>query len=118
MTHPLDSQVPNDATCVLERRTILETERLVLRELDQSNFAALCRILQDDETMRAYEGAFDVLGVDEVFSIIRDTNTASQNVACRNGMAPRCSFVKHYRGVDMPHSAYSITREEWDRLCP
>ena len=37
---------------------ILETERLYLREMDQSDFASLCGMLQDEETMYAYEGAF------------------------------------------------------------
>lgn len=37
---------------------ILETERLYLREMDESDFGSLCEILQDEETMRAYEGAF------------------------------------------------------------
>ena len=37
---------------------IFETERLYLRELNQSDFNSLCKILQDDETMYAYEGAF------------------------------------------------------------
>ena len=37
---------------------ILETERLYLREMDQGDFRSLCRILQDDEAMYAYEGAF------------------------------------------------------------
>ena len=37
---------------------ILETERLYLREMNQSDFASLCRILKDDETMYAYEGAY------------------------------------------------------------
>lgn len=174
---------------------ILETERLVLRELEQGDFAALCRILQDAETMRAYEGPFDDAGVQtwlnlqwaryrdngfglwavelketgrmigqcgltmqdcdgvlvievgylfervfwhrgyateaaiaccdhafnvldapEVFSIIRDTNITSQNVALRNGMAAKSSLTKHYRGVDMPHIVFSITREEWAAL--
>lgn len=37
---------------------IPETERLYLREMTQNDFGALCRILQDEETMYAYEGAF------------------------------------------------------------
>lgn len=36
----------------------LETARLVMREMNQSDFASLCKILQDEETMYAYEGAF------------------------------------------------------------
>ena len=168
---------------------ILETERLILREMQPSDFDALCRIMQDEETMTAYEGAFsdeevqawldrqleryrkwgfglwavilkengamigqcgltmqpwkgedvleigylferaywhrgyateaaracrvyafDTLDAKEICSIIRDTNTASQNVALRNGMKKTDSWVKHYRGVDMPHDRYVVWR--------
>ena len=171
--------------------TILETKRLTMRELKQSDFDDLCKILQDEGTMYAYEGAFsdreahewldrqiaryqawgfgawavilkgtgqligqcgltmqpwkdtevleigyllnreawhqgyateaaiacrqyafDVLGADEVCSIIRDTNLASQHVAIRNGMTPTDTFVKHYRGVDMPHTRYIVRKSE------
>lgn len=54
--------------------------------------------------------AFEVLGAPEVCSIIRDTNLPSQRVALRNGMVPRDSWVKHYRGVDMPHCRYIAAR--------
>ena len=37
---------------------ILETERLYLREMVRSDFGDLCRILQDEKAMYAYEGAF------------------------------------------------------------
>ena len=37
---------------------ILGTERLYLREMKQSDFNSLCKILQDEETMYAYEGSF------------------------------------------------------------
>ncbi|MCI7691155.1 MAG: GNAT family N-acetyltransferase [Oscillospiraceae bacterium] len=37
---------------------ILETERLLLREMNADDFGALCRIMQDEKTMYAYEGAF------------------------------------------------------------
>ncbi|MDO4299827.1 MAG: GNAT family N-acetyltransferase [Clostridia bacterium] len=169
---------------------ILETERLYLREMNQSDFKALCKILQDNETMWAYEGAFsdaevqewldrqinryqrwgfgswavvlketnemigqcgltmqpwkdkevleigylfqrsfwhkgyateaakackkyafEILNADEVCSIIRDTNIASQNVAIRNGMTAVDSWTKHYKGVDMPHCRYVVTRK-------
>lgn len=167
---------------------ILETDRLYLREMNQSDYDALCKILQDEETMYAYEGAFsdeeaqewldrqlsryqkwgfglwavilkeneemigqcgltiqpwkgeEVLEIgylfrrqywhqgyateaarackhyafeklhrEEVCSIIRDTNTASQNVALRNGMSVADHWIKHYRGVDMPHDLYVVT---------
>lgn len=168
---------------------ILETERLYLREMNQSDFQSLCRILQDEETMYAYEGAFsdtevqewldrqifryqkqnfglwavilketdemigqcgitiqqwkneevleigylferlywhkgyateaakackkyafEVLKADEVCSIIRDTNIASQNVAVRNGMTMTDMWTKHYRGIDMLHYRYVVYR--------
>ena len=176
---------------VVSMKKILETKRLVLREMEQSDFSALCTILQDKDVMYAYEHAFsdkevqdwldnqinrynkdgfglwlviikdtdevigqcgltmqnigdrdvvevgylfakkfwhngyateaavackkyafDKLGVEEVFSIIRDTNIASQNVAKRNGMTRKSSIVKHYYGIDMPHYLYSVTKKE------
>ena len=38
---------------------ILETKRLILREMTQDDLPALQGILQDEETMYAYNGAFD-----------------------------------------------------------
>lgn len=170
---------------------ILETERLYLRELTQSDFDSLCEILQDEEVMYAYNGAFSDsevrewldrqlarykrygfglwaailketdriigqcgltmqdwngrevleigylfmrkywhngyaaeaakackeyafsrLGAEEVCSIIRDTNTASQNVALRNGMTKQNEImIKHYRGTDMPHYRYYVKNQ-------
>jgi len=53
--------------------------------------------------------AFDNLGVNEVYSIVRDSNLASQNVAKRSGMTMVGTFVKHYRGIDMPHYIYLLS---------
>ena len=39
-------------------KIILQTQRLYLRKLTPSDFPALCRIMQDEKTMYAYEGAF------------------------------------------------------------
>jgi ribosomal-protein-alanine N-acetyltransferase len=168
---------------------VLETQRLVLREMTQADFPILCKILQDDDVMYAYEGAFnfdevqgwldrqierykglgfglwavvlketgimigqcglsmqefnsnkvlevgylfqkdywhrgyaseaaiackeyafDKLNAKEVYSIIRDTNIPSQNVAIRNGMTCIDKFVKHYRGVDVPHFLFSANK--------
>lgn len=54
--------------------------------------------------------AFEKLHAQEVCSIIRDTNIPSQNVALRNGMTKEDSWVKHFRGTDMPHFRYVIRR--------
>lgn len=169
---------------------ILETKRLLLREMTQDDLPALQGILQDEETMYAYNGAFDEaetqawldrqlsryaqygfglwavvlkesggmigqcgltmqpwcgdevlevgylfnrafwhhgyateaargcmeyafdrLGAKEVCSIIRETNLPSRRVAERNGMTMRDTWVKHYRGIDMPHVRYCAVRE-------
>lgn len=168
---------------------ILETQRLVLREMTQDDYPALCRILQDEEVMYAYEGAFSAAEVqawldkqllryrqdgfglwaavlketgemvgqcgltwqdfngmpvvevgylfrkawwhrglateaavacrdyafahfaDTVYSIIRDTNRASQGVAVRNGMRRVGELTKYYRGVVMPHVVYAVSKE-------
>ena len=50
--------------------------------------------------------AFENLGANEVYSIIRDNNYASQNVAKRNGMKEVGRFNKHYYGIDMPHIVF------------
>lgn len=42
---------------------ILETERLYLREIKQSDFETLCKILQDEDTMYEYEGTFSDIEV-------------------------------------------------------
>ena len=168
---------------------ILETERLYLREMDRTDFPLLCRHLQDEEVMYAFEHAFsdseiregiekqlrnyseygfgvwavilkeneeligqcglsmqpcsgsevleigyifqkkywhkgyaaeaasacreyafEKLHADEVFSLIRDTNIPSQNVAVRNGMSVRGIYVKHYFGIDMPHYIFSAMK--------
>lgn len=44
---------------------ILETERLYLREMRQTDYQSLCRTLQDDIAMYAYEGAFSDAEVHE-----------------------------------------------------
>ena len=44
---------------------ILETERLYLREMNQNDFGSLCKILQDEKAMYAYEGAFSDAEVQE-----------------------------------------------------
>ena len=169
---------------------ILETERLVLRELEPSDYRALCVILQDPEVMYAYEHAFsdaevtewlerqlaryaeygfglwavlrktggdmigqcgitmqavgeqlvpevgylfakafwhqgyateaaracrnwafETLGADKVYSMIRENNMPSRHVAERNGMNPCGMLCKHYYGIDMPHMIYSVERE-------
>ena len=86
-----------------ENREVLEIGYIFQKKVWHKGYAteaaAACR-----------EYAFDKLNADEVFSIIRDTNTASQNVAKRNGMSVCGSFTKHYQGIGMPHYLFSVKR--------
>lgn len=63
-----------------------------------------------EAAMACKQYAFDVLQAKDVCSIIRDINTASQQVAVRNGMTIEDTWTKHYRGVDMPHYRYVVRR--------
>lgn len=58
------------------------------------------------------EYGFNTLHLNALYSIIRDTNIASQKVALRNSMNPVDSIVKHYRGVDMPHIIFCTKAQE------
>ncbi|WP_195268990.1 GNAT family N-acetyltransferase [Eubacterium sp. 1001713B170207_170306_E7] len=55
--------------------------------------------------------AFEVLGAEQVYSIIRDTNSASEAVAKRNGMLLKGKMIKYYYGINMPHLLYSAVRK-------
>lgn len=57
---------------------------------------------------------FTVLGADTIWAKVRDSNLASMHVAIRLGMRVRRRFVVHYRGIDMPHLGFAISRDEWD----
>jgi RimJ/RimL family protein N-acetyltransferase len=54
--------------------------------------------------------AFEKLGFDEVFSLIRDTNIPSMNVAIRNGMLIRGRYTKNCNGEEIPHYIFSAKR--------
>ncbi|MFA9378600.1 MAG: GNAT family N-acetyltransferase [Lachnotalea sp.] len=168
-------------------KKIIETERLYLREMNTKDYKSLCKILQDKETMYAYEHAFsdkeakewmdkqlisysengfglwalvlkdteemigqcgitiqpcndkqvhevgyllqkdywkkgyateaaiackeyafNTLGINEIYSIIRDNNIASQNVARRNGMQVSGRLMKHYNNKDILHLLFMV----------
>ena len=61
--------------------------------------------------MACRQYAFEVLGVEEVYSIIRENNLPSQRVALRNGMKVTGQLTKHYYGMEMPHLVFSVRRE-------
>jgi len=91
--------------CDTDRDSVLEIGYMFNRAYWGNGYAAEAAI-----ACKRY--AFNVLNVDEVFSLIRDSNLSSMNVAIRNGMLVRRQFTKHYKGVDMPHYVFSAKRIE------
>ena len=169
-------------------KTILETERLYLREFLDTDYTDLCEILQDKAVMYAYEHpysdeevedwynrliighynkygyglwavihkttndilgqcgltiqtlngkeyleigylfkkkywhngyateaalgckkyAFEIVKAEKVYSVIRDNNIPSQNVAKRIGMEKTDEIIKHYRNKDMLHYIFEV----------
>ncbi len=64
----------------------------------------------------ARDYAFTVLKAPRVFAFVRDTNTASMNVARRCGLKAIDIIIKHYRNVAMPHIVFELTQKEWSLL--
>lgn len=169
---------------------ILETARLMLREMNEGDYGDLCKMLKDREVMYAYEHAFDddeahawldkqllryrtdgyglwavirksdgafigqcgitnqtcfgesvpeigylfikdywhcgyaieaaeacknyafnVLNFNSVYSIVRDTNIASQHVAVRNGMRFIGKIYKKYYNTVMAHNVFVAEKQ-------
>ena len=169
---------------------ILQTDRLILREMTQNDYSDLCEILQNEKVMYAYEHAFsdtevkewferqlarykkygfglwaavlkengkmignigltmqkfgdervleigyllnenywhkgfateaaiacknfafDIIGVDKVYSIIRQNNLSSQAIAKRNGMTIVGEEIKHYYNMVLPHFVFMTQKQ-------
>lgn len=82
-------------------KEVLEIGYLFRRDCWHKGFAA-------EAAAACKKYAFTKLNADKIHSIIRDTNIPSQNVAKRNGMRITDSWVKHYRGIDMPHYLFTV----------
>lgn len=94
---------------LIGERTVLEVGYILRRDYWHKGYA-----FEAARACRDY--AFEVLGASEVYSIIRDNNAPSIRVAERMSMTAREKIIKTFRGEDLPHTAFSITREEWLRF--
>ncbi|TLG71801.1 GNAT family N-acetyltransferase [Culicoidibacter larvae] len=92
--------------CGLTMQPVLDREVLEIGYLLQRAYWHQGYASEAAKACKAY--AFSVLGADEVYSIIRDTNRASQRVAEANGMQIVDTFIKHYYNIDMPHYLYMV----------
>lgn len=95
--------------CGLTMQPCINSEVLEIGYLFQKKYWHRGYATESASACKKY--AFEVLNADEVYSIIRDNNFASQMVAERNGMTVCGSFTKHYYGMDMPHLVYSVKKE-------
>ncbi|MBZ4486204.1 GNAT family N-acetyltransferase [Microbacterium sp. cx-55] len=90
----------------LEDDEIVEVGYLFRRDRWHRGFAV-------EAASASVDWAFTTLPVEHVWAKVRDTNLASMNVAIRLGMRVRRRFVTRYRGVDMPHFGFALSRDEW-----
>ena len=101
---------------------ILETERLALRELDQSDFAALRAILQDEQVMYAYEHAFTNLEVQAWLDRQRDRYAKdgfglwAMVEKATGEMMGQCGLTLQDWGErQVPEIGYHLRRDRWHR---
>lgn len=59
---------------------------------------------------------FEAFGASEAVADIRPENASSRRVAAALGMEEEGEFVKIYRGKEMPHLIYRITRERFESM--
>ena len=59
--------------------------------------------------------AFTTLHAEEVIAEIRPENTASRRVSEALGLREADSFIKRYKGKEMLHLIYTISRKDWEK---
>lgn len=101
---------------------LLSTPRLGLRELTEADLPALRAILQDAETMSAYEGAFDEQMVQDCLARMRrryrDDGFGMWAVILRETgeMIGQCGITRqHILGQDVLEVGYLFNRAYWHR---
>ena len=106
---------------LLETGEVIGQCGLVPQTLDELSFLEIGYLFERRRWHQGYaaeaaracrDHAFSALKFEEVFSIIRDINLASQRVARCIGMEERGSFIKHYYGMDMLHIVFSVRQGE------
>ena len=103
-------------------RTILETQRLILRELCPNDFHEVCKLIQDNEVMYAYEGAFNGTEVREwldrqIKRYAEDKVGLWGAVLKENGeLIGQCGItMQPYREQTVPEIGYLIRKNFWHK---
>jgi len=101
---------------------ILETQRLYLREMRQSDFPALCEILQDADVMYAYGHAFDDAEaqgwLDKQFERYRETGVGLWAAILKgtDEMIGQCGLiVQDCDGEQVLEIGYLFQKAHWHR---
>ena len=100
----MGSHIEGNRQCGITKQRIPEKEVLEVGYLFSADYWH--KGFATEAAIACKNYAFENLGANEVYSIIRDNNYASQNVAKRNGMKEVGRFNKHYYGIDMPHIVF------------
>ena len=100
--------------------TILETDRLILREMTDRDFPALCRMLQDQSVMYAYEHAFQTRRLGNGFAsnrrgIERMASACGQQWRTSGEMVGQCGLTWQGLGdgTRIPEVGYLLERTAW-----
>ena len=104
------------------KKIILETKRLYLREMEKKDFADLCRILQDPLAMYAYEHAFSDDEVhewlDRQIKRYRDHGFGLWAVILKSTgeLIGQCGItVQNCDGEEVPEIGYLFQRKFWHK---
>ena len=104
----------------METTTVIETQRLQLREMTPADRPALCRILQDSEVMYAYNGPFSDEEVDEwlerQLARYRQYGYGLWAVVLKatGEMIGQCGLtLQQWNGREMLEAGYLFQRSHW-----
>lgn len=103
-------------------RVILDTERLYLREMTETDFPALCKILMDKDVMYAYEHAFDEKEardwLENQFKRYKNDGFGLWAVVLKETgeMIGQCGLTKQdYNGVQVIEVGYLFQKAFWSK---
>lgn len=101
-------------------KSILETERLILREFTADDLGGLCRILCDRETMRFYPMSFDETAAEEWIARNQRRYATdghglwAMDLKSTDEMIGDCGItLQDVDGESMPEIGYHLRRDLW-----
>ena len=97
-------------------KTIMETQRLILRELVMDDLPATWEIVGDDQTMAAWNGAWSeeetIAGIEKQIQSYRENGFGRWAVVLKGTGRVIGICGLQYKCVDMPHYIFSARKTE------